>query len=96
MPTIDQVIEVIRKLPPAKLVEVYDFATWLGERTETKSESDNAEAINEDDDAMWEATTSKHIGKLMKLSEQLQKYQTEGKLTDINSDGPELTPNDHP
>ena len=95
MPTIDQVIEVIRKLPPAKLVEVYDFATWLGERTETKPASDSDETIDEDDDAIWEATTTKHIGKLMKLSEQLQKYQTEGKLTNINSDGPELAPNDH-
>lgn len=69
--TRDDVIAAIEALPADKLVEVYDFARFLAERS-TAAEVEPTEAELATEDAKWEATYARHADKFDALAAQAE------------------------
>jgi len=89
--TYEQVVELVKALPPDKLASLYDFARYLATRPEV-GWLQATEAEMQAEDEAWDAAFTADPGKLAQLADQaLEAYQA-GKTTEIIVRGDELEP----
>jgi len=89
--TYEQVVELVKTLPPDKLASLYDFAGYLATRHEI-GWLQATEAEMQAEDEVWKAAFTADPVKLTQLADQaLEAYQA-GKTTEITVQGDELEP----